>query len=96
MRVSLPSEVSGDGTDFSSLFIPVLDCTDAVANYIAAFYTAARGEDDPEVLGRSKLFMDSGDAYTMELANAQIRQKQAVPYQRQTYGNSGWGGAGWQ
>jgi len=96
MSVSLPSKVSGDGTDFASLLIPVLDSTDAVANYIAAFYTAARGEDDPEVLGRSKLLMDAGDSYTSELINRQIRQKQAVPYQRQPYGNSGWGNTGWQ
>jgi hypothetical protein len=93
-RVSLPSQVSGDGSDFAELQIPVLDCEDAVANYIAAFYTAARGEDDPDVLGRSKLLLDAGDQYTMELANQQIRQKQAVPYQREAYGSSGWGGAG--
>ena len=91
LRVSLPSQVSGNGSDFASLQIPVLDCEDAVANYIAAFYTAARGEDDPDVLGRSKIFMDAGDQYTMELANQQIRQKQAVPYQRTPYGESGWG-----
>jgi hypothetical protein len=95
MSVSLPSQVSGNGTDFATLQIPVMDSTDAVANYIAAFYTAARGEDDPEVLGRSKILMEAGDGYTMELANRQIRQKQAVPYQRQPYGNSGWGGTGW-
>lgn len=95
LRVSLPSNVSGSGADFADLQIPVLDCEDAVANYIAGFYTAARGEDDPDVLGRSKIYMDAGDSYTMEMANAQIRQKQAVPYQRAPYGNSGWGGAGW-
>ena len=94
LRVSLPSQVSGTGSDFASLQIPVLDCVDAVANYIAAFYTAARGEDDPDVLGRSKIFMDAGDGYTMELANQQIRQKQAVPYQRTPYGDSGWDGVG--
>jgi hypothetical protein len=94
LRVSLPSKVSGSGADFATLQIPVLDCEDAVANYIAGFYTAARGEDDPDVLGRSKIFMDAGDQYTMELANQQIRQKQAVPYQRMAYGNSGWGGSG--
>ena len=88
LRVSLPSQVSGNGSDFASLQIPVLDCEDAVANYIAAFYTAARGEDDPDVLGRSKIFMDAGDGSTMELANQQIRQKQAVPYQRTPYGES--------
>ena len=95
MIVSLPAQVSGDGTDFASLQIPVLDCEDAVANYIAGFYTAARGEDDPDVLGRSKILMDAGDQYTMELANRQIRQKQSVPYQRIPYGNSGWGGVGY-
>ena len=95
MRVSLPSQVSGNGSDFASLQIPVLDSTDAVASYIAAFYTAARGEDDPDVLGRSKILMDAGDGYAMELANQQIRQKQSVPYQRQAYGNSGWGNTGW-
>lgn len=95
MSVTLPATVTGNGSDFASLQIPVFDCTDAVANYIAAFYTAARGEDDPDVLGRSKLLMDAGDAYTMELANRQIRQKQAVPFQRTPYGNSDWGGIGW-
>lgn len=95
LRVSLPAQVSGSGSDFASLQIPVLDCEDAVANYIAGFYTAARGEDDPDVLGRSKIFMDAGDQYTMELANQQIRQKQAIPYQRAPFGDSGWGGAGW-
>lgn len=94
-RVSLPAQVSGSGSDFASLQIPVLDCTDAVANYIAGFYTAARGEDDPDVLGRSKIFMDAGDSYTMELANQQIRQKQAVDYQREAYDNAGWGPGGW-
>jgi hypothetical protein len=94
LRVSLPAQVSGTGTDFATLQIPVLDCVDCVANYIAAFYTAARGEDDPDVLGRSKILRDAGDQYAMELANQQIRQKQAVPYERQAYGNSGWGGAG--
>lgn len=96
MTVSLPSQVSGDGSDFASLQIPVLDSTDAVASYIAGFYTAARGEDDPEVLGRSKIFMDAGDDYTRELANRQIRQKQATPYQREAYGNSTWGPTGWK
>lgn len=95
LRVSLPSKVSGSGADFASLQIPVLDCEDAVANYIAGFYTAARGEDDPDVLGRSKIFMDAGDMYTAELTNAQIRQKQAVPYQRIPYGESGGGNSGW-
>lgn len=94
MRVSLPAAVSGNGSDFASLQVPVLDCVDAVANYIAGFYTAARGEDDPEVLGRSKLLMDAGDMYTAELANQQIRQKQAVPYRRQAYGSSNWGNTG--
>src|ERR1019366_3022900 len=88
LRVSLPAQVSGDGTDFAALQIPVLDCVDAVANYIASFYTAARGEDDPDILGRSKLLKDAGDEYTMELANQQIRQKQAVPYRREPYGDS--------
>ena len=95
MRVSLPAQVSGAGTDFATLFIPVLDCVDAVANYIAAFYTAARGEDDPDVLGRAKILRDAGDQYTAELANQQIRQKQAVNYQRQSYGTSGWDQTGW-
>lgn len=95
MSVSLPASVSGNGTDFASLLVPVLDATDAVANYIAAFYTAARGEDDPEVLGRSKLLKDDGDAYAAELINRQIRQKQAVPYRRQAYGESTWGNTGW-
>jgi hypothetical protein len=90
MSVSLPAQVSGSGSDFSTLQIPVLDCVDAVANYIAAFYTAARGEDDPDVLGRSQILLKAGDEYTMELANRQIRQKQAVGYQREPYGGSGW------
>jgi hypothetical protein len=95
LRVSLPAQVSGTGADFASLQIPVLDCIDCVANYIASFYTAARGEDDPDVLGRSKILREAGDGYAMELANQQIRQKQAVPYQREAYGISDWGGAGW-
>jgi hypothetical protein len=95
LRVSLPAQVSGTGADFATLQIPVLDCVDAVANYIAAFYTAARGEDDPDVLGRAKIFRDAGDQYTMELANQQIRQRQAIPYERVAYGDSQEGGVGW-
>lgn len=95
MSVSLPASVSGNGSDFATLVIPVLDSIDAVANYIAGFYTAARGEDDPEVLGRSKILMDAGDEYTQELKIRQVRQKQAVPYERMPYGNSNWGGTGW-
>ena len=96
MSVSLPSQVSGSGADFASIYIPVLDCTDAVASYIAAFYTAARGEDDPDVLGRSKILSDQGDAYVQELINRQIRAKQSIAYQREDYGNgSGSGSGGW-
>lgn len=96
LRVSLPSQVSGSGSDFATLQIPVLDCVDAVANYIAGFYTAARGEDDPDVLGRSKIFMEAGDEYTAELVNQQIRQKQAVPYHRQAYGSDSESPTGWR
>jgi hypothetical protein len=96
MSVSLPSSVSGSGADFANIFIPVLDCTDAVANYIAAFYTAARGEDDPDILGRSKIFTDAGDEYVAELINRQIRAKQSINYTREDYNNgSGSGSGGW-
>lgn len=94
LSVSLPAQVSGSGSDFSTLQIPVLDCVDAVAAYIAAFYTAARGEDDPDVLGRSQILLKMGDEYTAELINRQIRQKQSVPYERSPYGSSGWDNSG--
>jgi hypothetical protein len=96
LRVSLPAQVSGTGSDFGTLQIPVLDCVDAVANYIAAFYTAARGEDDPDVLGRSKLMKDAADEYVMELANQQIRQRQAIEYHRQPYGTDYDSPTGWR
>jgi len=96
LSVSLPAEVAGDGSGFDELQIPILDCTDAVAYYIAALYTAARGEDDPDVLGRSKIMRDAADGYTADLISRQIRQKQAVSYQREAYGSPTMAADGWK
>lgn len=81
--------VAGDGTDFANIFVPVQDSTDALAYNIAAVYTSARGGDE-----YASLMAECADI-TNDLANRQIRQRQAVPYQRESYGDSGWGGAGW-
>lgn len=92
--VALPGQVSGDGTDFGSLSIPVLDSTDALATKIAELYSFARGSDQVSDLKAE------ADELFMELANRQIRQRQGVPYQRAAYNTQGgWGsnnGGIWQ
>lgn len=86
--VALAGQVSGDGTDFASLSIPVQDSIDALATKVAEFYSFARGSDQVEALH------GAAEDLFMELSNRQVRQRQAVPYQRPAYNSSPvWTGA---
>jgi hypothetical protein len=80
--VSLPGQISGAGTDFGSLSIPVQDSTDALATKVAEFYSFARGSDQVEALH------SAAEELFNELSNRQIRQRQAVGYQRAPYNSS--------
>ena len=82
-EVQLAGAVSGAGTDFASLSVPILDCTDAVAWSIVELY-AARLE--PEFLETAKAHSDEEIG---KLVARQVRQKQSVPYHRQGYGSDG-------
>jgi hypothetical protein len=89
--VSLPAQISGTGIDFASLSVPILDCTDAVAYKMAAFFRAARAEGGDLTLAsdyRAKA-KEQIDAIILR----QVRSQQATNYERIPYGeDSSWGG----
>ena len=73
--------------DFASTFVPILDCTDAVAYKTAVKYAnmlGAPGKADLAAEAREQLF---------QLKNSVTRRAQSVDYQRIPYGSAG-GGSG--
>lgn len=82
-EVQLAGAISGAGTDFASLSVPILDCADAVAWKIVEKY-AVRLE--PEFYPTAKA---QADEEIKKLIERQVRQKQSVPYHRQGYGEDG-------
>ena len=90
-RVSLPAQVSGPGTDFASLSVPILDSTDAIAYQLAAMFRGARvqgGDLEPtqDYRTEAKNALD-------ELILQQVRTQQATNYERIPYGqDASWNG----
>jgi hypothetical protein len=86
----LPGQVSGAGTDFASLSVPVQDCQDAIAWKLAAKY-AYRLDGASEEMQSAQA--NAAEA-VRQLVNRQVRAKQRVQYIAQPYGESGgwpWG-----
>ena len=82
--IQLPAQVSGNGLDFASISVPILDCTDAIAYDIAAVYRAARAQGGD--LELSNDYAQKAKAQTDELILRQVRSQQATNYERQPYG----------
>ena len=77
---SLPTFYSAT-LDFSSTYVPIIDCTDALAYKIAAMYARMLGSPGlPDLVSEAKEQM-------FQLKNAVIKRTQARDYQRQAYGN---------
>lgn len=73
----------GATLDFASTFVPILDCTDAVAYKVAVKYA--------QMLGSPGLAELKGEAANQmfQLKNANVRRSQARDFQRQAYGSYG-------
>lgn len=68
--------------DFSSTFVPIMDCTDAVAYKTAVKYARMLGSPGlADLIGEAKEQM-------YQLKNANTRRAQSVDYHRIPYGNS--------
>jgi len=92
---SLPQFFS-DTLDFTSTYVPILDCTDAVAYKTAVKYAQMLGSP-----GLADLKADAANQMFM-LKNANTRRAQSVNYERIPFGNSdgdynnGYYTCGWQ
>lgn len=88
---SLPQFFSSN-LDFKSTFIPIIDCTDAVAYKTAAKYAGALSPGP----GADKLAVDAVEQMR-QLKLANTRRKQSQEFHRTPYGNTGdgWGVGGW-
>ena len=77
---SLPTFYSAT-LDFSSTFVPIIDCTDALAYKIATMYA--------RMLGSPGLVDLAGEAkeQLFQLKNAVVRRAQSIEYMRMPYGN---------
>ena len=71
--------------DFDSTTIPILDCQDSFANYIAAMYGRAGGAN-PKVVDDVEA---AGDAAMNDMAEEYVRRSQTVTYRRIPYGGGG-------
>src|SRR5258707_14863354 len=71
--------------DFATTAVNVLDCQDALANYIAAMYGRARGAN-PQVV---KDVEAEGDSCVDDMAAEYVRRSQTVQYRRPAYGEGG-------
>src|ERR1035437_1413623 len=69
--------------DFDSTFVPILDCTDAVAYKTAVKYAVMLGSP-----GLADLRMEAKEQM-YQMKNANVRRSQMVDYQRQPYGSYG-------
>ena len=77
---SLPTFYS-DTLDFSSTFVPIIDCTDALAYKIATMYARMLGSPGlPDLAAEAKEQM-------FQLKNAVTRRAQTIEYHRPPYGN---------
>jgi hypothetical protein len=83
--IQLPAQVSGDGTDFASISVPILDCTDAIAYDLAAVYRGARAQGGD--LELAKDYANTAQVQTRALALRQIRSQQAIDYRSPAYGH---------
>lgn len=80
----LPGNVTGAGTDFASLSVPILDSADALAWKIAKFYSFRLGAD-------ALAFADQqAQEAVRQLINRQVRAKQGTDYHRPAYGGGSW------
>jgi hypothetical protein len=87
--VSLPAQISGNGSDFANLSVPILDCTDVIAYKMAAFYRAARAEGGDLTLAQD--YRAKAKEQIDALILRQVRQQQATNYERIPYGeDSSW------
>jgi hypothetical protein len=69
--------------DFTSTFVPIIDCTDAVAYKVAVMYARMLGSPGlPDLIAEEKNQM-------FQLKNAVTRRAQSITYTRQPYGSYG-------
>lgn len=69
----------GQTLDFNSTYVPILDCTDAVAYKVAVMYARMLGTPSlPDLIAEAKEQM-------FQLKNANTRRSQSVNYQRPAY-----------
>ena len=77
---SLPTFYSAT-LDFASTYVPIIDCTDALAYKIATMYARMLGSPGlPDLATEAKEQM-------FQLKNAVIRRSQSIEYHRPPYGN---------
>lgn len=69
--------------DFAATYVPILDCTDAVAYKTAAKYASMLGAPNA-----AELKMDAKEQM-FQLKQAHVRRSQSVDYYRVPYGSSG-------
>lgn len=79
---SLPTFYSAT-LDFASTYVPIIDCTDALAYKIATMYARMLGSAGlPDLAAEAKEQM-------FQLKNATVRRMQSRDYRRMPYGTSG-------
>jgi hypothetical protein len=76
--------------DFATTAINIIDCQDALANYIAAMFGRARGAN-PQVV---EFVEQEGDRCMGDMAEEWVRQSQSNPNRRIAYGGGGSGNDG--
>jgi hypothetical protein len=69
--------------DFTSTFVPIIDCTDAVAYKVAVMYARMLGSP-----GLPDLITEANNQM-FQLKNATTRRAQSITYTRQPYGSYG-------
>lgn len=84
LSIALPANITGNGSDFANISIPILDCADAIACKLAALYTSAR-EETTEAF---TYLNAEAESVAEDLVNRQVRAKQATEYHRQPYGGN--------
>jgi hypothetical protein len=71
--------------DFDVTSVPIIDCQDALANYIAAMFGRARGANPQAVAALEA----AGDDAMNDMAFEYVRRAQTVTYRRPAYGSGG-------
>lgn len=87
----LPGKVSGAGTDFASLSVPIQDSEDALAWLICKKYGFRLDGGDEEYAAAK----DECDEAIKDLANRQTRAKQGARIEREPYQGGDCGGSGY-